>query len=212
MEAPAGSIWIINPDELSKRIAAHEHLPLNPDANIEAITRIEAWLYASIATHQTVGVETVLSTGKYRALVDAAHGQGFRVRLIYVFLRSADLNVERVRIRVSKGGHDVAEASIRDRRRRSFEQLSWFFEHADQVDIYDNTAAEPELVVSKADGDLTIYGALIPELSAALEAAVPELRVALEAEGIDLARAKPGRRSASRRRRRRRAKARKAAG
>ncbi len=34
---------------------------------------------------------------------------------------------------MKKGGHDVAEASIRDRRRRSFEQLAWFFEHADHV-------------------------------------------------------------------------------
>src|SRR5207237_4215539 len=122
IDAPTGSIWIINPDELSKRIAEHEGIPLNPDANVAAITRIETWLYASVAAHQTVGVETVLSTGKYRALVERAHAEGFSVRLIYVFLRSVELNVERVRQRVKKGGHDVAEASIRDRRRRSFEQ------------------------------------------------------------------------------------------
>src|SRR5581483_9512592 len=62
IESPAGSIWIINPDELAKRIAEHEGLPLLPDANLAAVQRIEAWLYASVAAHQTVGVETVLST------------------------------------------------------------------------------------------------------------------------------------------------------
>src|SRR5581483_4024755 len=109
IESPAGSIWIINPDELAKRIAEHEGLPLLPDANLAAVQRIEAWLYASVAAHQTVGVETVLSTPKYRALVEAAHAQGLSVRLVYVFLQSADLNFARVRRRVAAGGHDVAE-------------------------------------------------------------------------------------------------------
>jgi predicted ABC-type ATPase len=201
IEAPAGSIWIINPDELSKRIAEHDGVPLNPDANIAAVTRIETWLYASIAAHQTVGVETVLSTGKYRALVEAAHAEGFSVRLIYVFLQTADLNVARVRQRVAAGGHDVAEAAIRDRRRRSFEQLAWFFEHADHVGIYDNTGAEPRLVVAKAADDLTVYGRLIPDLMTPLEAAVPGLRLAIESEPP------PKRPTASQRRRRQRRRA-----
>ena len=203
IDAPAGSIWIINPDLLSQRIADHERLPLNPDANVAAITRVETWLYASVATHQTVGVETVLSTPKYRALVDRAHAEGFSVRLIYVFLQTADLNVARVRQRVKKGGHNVAEASIRDRRRRSFEQLTWFFEHADHVDIYDNSAAEPKLVVTKTAGALNVYGPLIGELLVALEPAAPGLRAIVEAEGQF---AKGAQRRRRRRRRRRRAK------
>jgi len=202
IDAPAGSIWIINPDLLAQRIADHERIPLLPDANIAAVTRIETWLYASVAAHQTVGVETVLSTPKYRALVDRAHAEGFAVRLIYVFLESAELNVQRVRQRVKKGGHDVAEASVRDRRRRSFEQLAWFFEHADHVDIYDNSAAEPKLVVTKTAGDLTVYGHLIEDLLAALEPAAPGLRAAVAAEQDP----QPRPRRRRRRRRRRRAK------
>ena len=204
IDAPAGSIWIINPDLLAQRIADHEHIPLLPDANIAAVTRIETWLYASVATHQTVGVETVLSTPKYRALVERAHAEGFSVRLIYVFLESAELNVERVRQRVKKGGHDVAEASIRDRRRRSFDELAWFFEHADHVDIYDNSAAEPKLVATKTAGALTVYGSLIEELLAPMELAAPGLRAMVEAEKDPQPR--PGRRRRRRRRRRKRAK------
>ena len=199
IDAPAGSIWIINPDLLAQRIADHEAIPLLPDANIAAVTRIETWLYASVAAHQTVGVETVLSTPKYRALVERAHAEGFAVRLIYVFLETAQLNVERVRQRVKKGGHDVAEAAIRDRRRRSFDQLAWFFEHADQADIYDNSAAEPKLVVTKAAGDLTVYGPLIGELLAALEQAAPGLRAVVEADPL----LNPAKKRRRRRRRRR---------
>ena len=179
IDAPSGGIWFINPDALAKTIAEHEQLPLTPDANLESVRRIETWLYASVNAHQTVGVETVMATAKYRALVDRAHEQGYRVRLIYVFLRNADINVARVRDRVANGGHDVPEASIRGRRERSFQQLSWFFEHADQVDIFDNSAAEPRLVVRKAEEKITIYGWLIPELLAALEAAQPGLTAKL---------------------------------
>ncbi len=173
--APAGGIWFINPDALAARIAGHEHLPLTPDANLEAVRRIERWLHASVDAHQTVGVETVLSTAKYRKLVERAREQGFRVRLIYVFLANATLNVLRVRDRVAKGGHDVPEDAIRARRARSFDQLTWFFEAADEAAIFDNSGAEPRLVVSKDDGDITVFGRLIPELLAALSPAAPGL-------------------------------------
>lgn len=157
--------------------------------------RIETWLYASIAAHQTVGVETVLSTDKYRRLVEHAHAHGFEVRLIYVFLKSADLNVERVRIRVSKGGHDVEEARIRDRRRRSFEQLGWFLGAADRAEIYYNSAAEPSLVFVKTGDDAAAYGPLIEEVAQAIETWIPGF---VQASGSRVA----GKRRRRRRRRR----------
>jgi predicted ABC-type ATPase len=185
IDAPQGSVWIINPDALSKRIADHEGLPLNPEANLEAVKRIEAWLYASVNAHQTVGVETVLSSAKYRALIERAHEQGFRVRLIYVYLDSARLNIERVRTRVAKGGHDVVEDKILSRRTRSFEQLSWFFQHADQVEIFDNSGAEPTLVLRKVNRSVDLYRLPIPEVQEALKAVHPAFESAFSAWSND---------------------------
>lgn len=196
IDAPSGGIWFINPDALAKRIVDHERLALNPDANLESVRRIERWLYASVDALQTVGVETVLATDKYRRLVARAHDQGFRVRLIYVFLENGDLNVARVRDRVAKGGHDVPEASIVSRRARSFAQLGWFFDNADQAAIFDNSGAEPRLVVRKTAGHVTVYGRLIGDLVGALEPVVPGLS--------DLMARCPPRRRGRRRRRRRR--------
>lgn len=173
-EEPSGSIWIINPDELSKRIADQESLPLNPEANLEAVRRIEDWLRASIRAHQTIGVETVLSTAKYRDVVMEARRYGFIIRMIVVFLDHADLNVERVKVRVQKGGHSVPEEKIRDRRRRSFEQFAWFLHEADRVDAYDNSGADPRLVLSKRGDELWIEDDLIPELDEAIKVAYPE--------------------------------------
>jgi predicted ABC-type ATPase len=176
----SGSVWIINPDALSKRIADHDHIPLNPDANLEAVRRIEEWLYASVRAHQTVGVETVLSSDKYRRLVTTAKAHGFRVRLMYVYLDSADLNLERVQARVEKGGHEVEEVKVRSRRVRSFQQLAWFFEHADDVQIYDNSGAEPQLIVEKRDGEVIVYDLPIQEVRDALVAAAPGVEATFE--------------------------------
>jgi predicted ABC-type ATPase len=155
IEAFDQSVWIINPDLLTQRIQHVEKLPLD-EANIQAVVRIEAWLEASIRAHQTVGVETVLSTEKYRRLVLDAKRRQFELRLIFVMLSSPDLNVQRVRLRVSKGGHDVPEAKIRERWTKSLGQLPWFWDQADQAVIYDNSGAVPRLIGRKQLGAIVI--------------------------------------------------------
>lgn len=126
--------------------------------------------------HQTVGVETVLSTDKYRRLVGEAKAHGFAVRVIFVFLSDPDLNVERVRIRVEKGGHDVPEDRIRSRWTRSFRQFAWFLGEADRVDVFENSGATPTHVMSKVGDTLTLMDDLIPELDDAVEAAFEGIR------------------------------------
>lgn len=155
IEAFDQSVWIINPDLLTQRIMDVEKLP-SGEANVQAVVRIEAWLEASIRAHQTVGVETVLSTDKYRRLVLDAKQRQFEVRLIFVMLSSPDLNVERVRVRVSKGGHDVPEVKIRQRWTKSLGQLPWFWDQADQAAIYDNSGAAPRLIGCKQRGGSVI--------------------------------------------------------
>jgi len=126
IEAFARSVWIINPDLLAARIHNQEGLE-QTDANLEAVKRIERWLEASIEAHQTVGVETVLSTDKYCRLVLKARAFGFDIRLIYVLLDTPQRNIERVRLRVRKGGHAVPEDKIVERYGRSPAQIrgSW---------------------------------------------------------------------------------------
>ena len=163
IEAFGRSVWIINPDVLAARIRDVESLELAA-ANLEAVKRIEAWLEASIRAHQTVGVETVLSTPKYRRLVETAKRLGFEVRLIYVLLDSPLRNIERVRLRVLKGGHAVPEDKILLRHARSLEQLPWFLEQADQAWIFDNSGANLRLIGEKRAGVVTLDENALPEV------------------------------------------------
>ena len=164
--------WIINPDLLASRIRSAERLS-SRTANVEAVERIEAWLKASIHAHQSIGVETVLSTGKYRRLVRAAKNKGFEIRLVYVILQSPTLNVERVKLRVKKGGHGVPIKKILDRRARSLQQLSWFLREADWALLFDNSR-ELRVIGQKENGTVI----LDPDAPAAVREAVEKLRAA----------------------------------
>jgi len=157
------SVWIINPDLLAEQISVGEQRAL-VDANLEAVRRIEQLLTASIAAYQTVGVETVLSTSKYRKLVVEAKKKGFEIRLIYVVLDDVEKNVERVRQRVDKGGHDVPEDRIRVRYNRSLNQLPWFLNHADKAFLYDNSNIQPRLMAKKEHDVITIYPATFSKI------------------------------------------------
>lgn len=159
-----GSVWIINPDLLTDRLRSSEAME-GAAANLAAVTRIEAWLNASIDVHQTIGVETVLSTPKYRPLVLKAKERGFEVRLIYVYLDTLERQLERIRLRVAKGGHDVPQDKVAARRVRSFQEFPWFFWEADQAWVYDNSGAEPKLVAWKESENLAHHsGALLEDL------------------------------------------------
>lgn len=153
-----GSVWIINPDLLTARLREQERLDLN-GANLAAVRRIEEWLRASIEVHQTIGVETVLSTDKYRSLVTAAKERGFEFRLIYVYVDSLERQLERIRLRVAKGGHSVPPDKVAERRQRSFDQLPWFLDAADQAWIFDNSGADPVLVAEKDQPGVTALAA-----------------------------------------------------
>ena len=139
-------------------------------ANIAALDRIMAWLQASIRAYQTVGVETVLSTDKYRPLVVEAKDLGFEVSLLYVTLKTAEMNVERVQLRVAQGGHAVDEERIRTRRERSFRQLPWFLDQADRALIFDNSGSTPRIIAQKAAGTIQIDSDAPKEIVTAVEA------------------------------------------
>ncbi len=159
-----GSVWIINPDLLTARLRISEGME-GTVANLAAVTRIEAWLNASIDVHQTIGVETVLSTPKYRPLVLKAKERGFEVRLIYVYVDTLERQLERIRLRVAKGGHDVPAKKVAARRTRSFAEFPWFFWEADHALVFDNSSAELTLVAWKEQVGLAEISAnLLPEL------------------------------------------------
>ena len=168
IEGWGGSVWIINPDLLTSKIVESEALEQTA-ANLMAVERVEKWLISSIDAYQTIGVETVLSSPKYRGLVAHAKVRGFEVRMIYVVLDTAELQLARIRNRVAEGGHDVPEDKVVARRSRSFEQLAWFARHVDECLIFNNSTGEPELIAQKVKSGMFCWDELPFDLYAPLD-------------------------------------------
>lgn len=98
----------INADEIAKGLS-----PFNPESvAIEAgrlmLQRIEFLL----AQHSTFAIETTLSTRSYINLVRKAQKKGYQVVLLFFWLSSPEMALERVAKRVKEGGHNIPTDTI----------------------------------------------------------------------------------------------------
>jgi predicted ABC-type ATPase len=109
-------------------------------ANYLAAKLIDAEVDTLIFAGVSFAVETVLSTDKYKPKVEEWKRRGHNLGLVFVTLATPEDNVDRVRLRVQTGGHDVPPEKIRARWNRSLANLPWFAERADIVFVFDNTA------------------------------------------------------------------------
>jgi predicted ABC-type ATPase len=97
---------------------------------------------------KTFAFESTLAARTYVPWIERRRRDGYRVQLMFLWLRSADLAVHRVRERVRAGGHDVAEGVIR---RRYAAGLTNFWELyqplADAWSVYDNSSSARPLLI-----------------------------------------------------------------
>ena len=93
-----------------------------------------------VAEGRGVAFETTLASLGLRSMIRRIQDVGYTYHLVYVWLPSADMAVERVAARVRSGGHNIPEEVIRRRYERSLDN---FFNHympmADAWLIIDNS-------------------------------------------------------------------------
>ena len=140
-------ITFINPDVITKQTAhslgygSVNNLPkeLQQIINIQAGKQALRIRKESLDKRINFGIETTASSESILRLIDKAHQQNYIVHIIYVLLNSAELHIQRVNQRVSKGGHSVDKEDIIRRYKRSIELLPEIMQKADCMVIYDNS-------------------------------------------------------------------------
>ncbi|MGB0119133.1 MAG: zeta toxin family protein [Terriglobales bacterium] len=111
--------------------------------------------------------ETTLSGRSYMALLRQLKANGYKVHIFFLWVKTVDLALSRVRERVSRGGHDVPEPVIRRRFGRSIRNfLGHYRRLADSWTLFDNSDATPTVVALEKDKRLRImnkslYSALV---------------------------------------------------
>ncbi|MCJ8275015.1 MAG: zeta toxin family protein [Psychrosphaera sp.] len=88
----------------------------------------------------TFAIETTLSGLSYRGKINAWKKLGYRIILYYFSLPSEEMAIERVKLRVSQGGHNIPEKDIRRRYQRSKENFEQVYKPLADVWILFDTA------------------------------------------------------------------------
>lgn len=98
-------------------------------------------LKMSLTAGESIHQETTLSGAgqPFVNLVNKAKTNGYQVTLLYIYLDSPELAIERVAHRVDKGGHGVSDEVIRKRYETSLANFRRLADLVDQVKVYDNT-------------------------------------------------------------------------
>lgn len=147
-------IWkckeFVNADEIARGIS-----PFNPDsvafrAGRIMLERIDELL----ANGESFSIETTLSTRSYVSLVRKAQAQGYIVNLLFFWLNSPELAIQRVAKRVNEGGHNIPTDVIIRRYQRGID--NFFKLYKDIVDFWTlvDNASNPRIVVADQE---TIY-------------------------------------------------------
>jgi predicted ABC-type ATPase len=87
---------------------------------------------------------------------------GYRALLIYVALGDPELHIERVRLRVSRGGHDIPDPDIRRRYWRSLSHAPEAILLANETVVLDNSGLQPERVLALRSGRIIWRAASLP--------------------------------------------------
>jgi predicted ABC-type ATPase len=128
-----------NPDAESMRIR-EEHPGISfPDANGMAWKMGRSFLERAIREKKTFAFETTLGGNTIPSLLETAADTGLQLRIWFISLSSPEQHIERVRSRVSKGGHDIPEAKIRERFDKGRANLIRLIPKVTELRLFDNS-------------------------------------------------------------------------
>ena len=96
-------------------------------------------------------------------IVRRAKTAGYRTVLVYVSLGDPELHIERVRLRVSQGGHDIPDTDICRRYWRSLMHAPEALRLVDEAVVLDNSGFHPVRVLLLNDGSVVWRADALPE-------------------------------------------------
>ena len=103
-----------------------------------------------LSNGENFAFETTLATKSYKNKVKVAKENGFKVILLFFWLRNVELAIERVKIRVKEGGHNIPEDVIRRRYVNGIKNLfGIYIQIVDEAMIFDNSIDEYEMIAEK---------------------------------------------------------------
>ncbi|UCS92414.1 zeta toxin family protein [Echinicola marina] len=144
----------VNADEIAKGLS-----PFRPEkASIQAGKLMLTRIKSLIGEGESFAFETTLSTRSYTKLIKEAKEKGFEVYLLFFWLHSPQLAVERVRVRVLEGGHNIPYNVILRRYDNGLKNFfNLYLPIVDQWFLINNSGEPYEIIAENPEGKLNVY-------------------------------------------------------
>jgi predicted ABC-type ATPase len=136
----------VNADEIAKGLSPFQAEKAAIEAGKIMLQRIDDLLSRKVS----FAFETTLATKTFKNTIVRAKSLGYRVSVLFFWLQTVDLAKERVKKRVSEGGHNIAEDVIERRYTSGIKNLfEIYFPLADKILVFDNSEGKHELILKK---------------------------------------------------------------
>lgn len=143
----------VNADEIAKGLSPFQPEKVAFEAGRIMLVRIESLLNSNIS----FAFETTLATKIYKSKLENAILNGYNIKLLFFWLPSVEMAINRVAIRVSEGGHNIPTDVIERRYSRGIENLfKIYIPLCDEWAVFDNSDELPDLIARGYSSELFI--------------------------------------------------------
>lgn len=133
----------INADLIAQGLSPFQPSKMAIEASRLLIRHIED----CVKKNESFAFETTLSGKGYIKKIQDWKKQGYEVVIYFLKLPSVDFAIERVKLRVAQGGHNIPEQDIRRRFERSWENFNSLYKQlADSWIIFDTSGNMPAII------------------------------------------------------------------
>lgn len=143
----------VNADEIAKGLSPFQPEKVAFEAGRIMLERIETLL----KSNENFAFETTLSTKTYKQKLIQAKTNGFKVKLLFFWLPTIEMAINRVAVRVSEGGHNIPTEVITRRYSRGIENLfKIYIPLCDDWAVFDNSDETPELIAEGINSETIV--------------------------------------------------------
>jgi predicted ABC-type ATPase len=139
----AGCPVFVNADLIAAGLAPFQPTTAAIKAGRLMIEEMESY----VRERRSFAFETTLSGRRYARMIPRWQSFGYSTKLVFLFLQDVRIAIERVRVRVRQGGHDVPEDVIRRRYEAGWQNFQQIYRKlVDTWVLYDNSGETPFLM------------------------------------------------------------------
>ncbi len=147
------------PNFVNADLIAQGLSPFSPrSAAIKAGRLVLAQIHEFAEKGVDFGFETTLSGKSYVSLFKKLKEKGYKLHLFFLWIPGPQLAIERIKERVSEGGHDVPVQDVRRRFGRSIVNFFRLYQPLlDSWIVFNNAGIVPALIAKSKYAKLTIF-------------------------------------------------------